>query len=432
MLIELVLTIAGLLACLGAIYSIASVAIQILTLDEITEEEVGHLTERRRRLLQSLTGNTHEVLLAADLFKSLVFLLMALLVVWMVPRWLAGTGWQWVPVLAVVLVGVWILRVLVGEVLPKATLSGDPQTATLSGLTRLAIIWWAFRPILVLVRSIVRRRVVAARRPTEDREEIVERAIESLARSAGLDEPMIEEDEREMIQGVIGLEATEVREVMVPRVAIVALPSTAGIEDVRRVTSEHGHSRIPIYDDDLDSIIGILYIKDVFIAVQTAADVDLARLARDAFVVPETKRVDALLEEFKKRQTHVAIVVDEFGGTAGLVTLEDILEEIVGEIQDEHDLKPGQIEEVGEGEILVDGVVPLYEIADALDISLPDERFETIGGLIYDRVGGVPEVGQTVEEHGLRIRIEEKSGQRISRVRVTKIARDRESVDNGR
>lgn len=422
MIAELATVFAGLIVGLWAIYSIASVAIQILTLDEVTEGNTQGLSERRRRLLQFLTSNTHEVLLAADLFKSLTFLLMTLLVVWMVPRWLSGTGWSWVPVLAIVLVGIWILRVLVGEVLPKATFSGDSHPASVSGLTRLAVIWWAFRPILTLVRAIARRRSAAARRPAEDREEIVERAIESLAHSAGLGEPMIEEDEREMIQGVIGLEATEVREVMVPRVAIIALPSTATLDDVRKVTSQHGHSRFPIYENDLDSIIGILYIKDIFIAAQTETSPDLARLARDAFVVPETKRVDALLEEFKRQKTHIAIVVDEFGGTAGLITLEDILEEIVGEIEDEHDLKAGLIEDVGDGVILADGVVPLAEVASALDVDLPDEEFETIGGLIYDRVGGVPEAGQTVYEYGLLIRIEETSGQRISRVRVSRAA----------
>jgi CBS domain containing-hemolysin-like protein len=151
------------------------------------------------------------------------------------------------------------------------------------------------------------------------------------------------------------------------------------------------------------------------------ATVNLAQLARDAFVVPETKRVDALLEEFKRRNTHIAIVVDEFGGTAGLVTLEDILEEIVGEIRDEHDIEGDPIERISADTIVADGVVALYEVGEALDVELPDEKFETIGGLLYDRYGGIPLPGYRIEENGLAISVEEMDGQRISRVRIQRL-----------
>jgi CBS domain containing-hemolysin-like protein len=207
---------------------------------------------------------------------------------------------------------------------------------------------------------------------------------------------------------------------MVPRINIVAVPVDASIDDVRGKIVESGHSRLPVYDDTLDTIVGILYIKDLFCA-EAGGDVNLSTLARRAFVVPETKRVDALLEEFKRLKTHIAIVVDEYGGTAGLVTLEDILEEIVGEIEDEHDGKHRAIEKIAPDVIQADGVVSLYDIAEELGIEAPDEEFETIGGLIYDRVGGVPRIGQSFEEHGLRITIEKMDGQRIRRVRVTRL-----------
>jgi CBS domain containing-hemolysin-like protein len=357
-------------------------------------------------------------LLSADLFKSFVFLLIVILAFWSVPRWCAQWGWPTLPVVVLSLIGAWLLRVLCGDILPRRLARAQPGMRLLSGrLTMLGIIWRVFRPILWLGHAISHWRPVRSR--PQEREEIVERAFDALADSAGLDETVIEDDEREMIKGVIGLENTEVREVMVPRVNIIAVDVRATLEDVRARTAEFGHSRLPVYDDTLDTIVGILYVKDLFCA-QPTGDADWSALVRPAFVVPESKRVDALLEELKRRKTHIAIVVDEFGGTAGLVTLEDILEEIVGEIEDEHDRRHRAIEHEGENVVLVDGVVTLVDVAEALDIDLPDERFETIGGLIYDRVGGVPKPGQQIAEHGLSITIEKMDGQRIRRVRIAR------------
>ncbi len=375
--------------------------------------------ERPRGRWAKLARSSRDVLLAADLFKSLAFGVMLALAMWAVPKWCQAIGWPQIPCLAVIMTSIWFVHVMVGDVLPRRVAHAEPTPQLLSlRLAALSAIWHIFQPILVLTRWIATLRPSPKR--SAERDDIVARAFDSLADSVGMDEPMIEADEREMIRGVISLEGTEVREVMVPRVNIVAVPVDASIEDVRQKIVKSGHSRLPVYDDTLDTIVGILYIKDLFCA-QGTGDVSLSSLARRAFVVPETKRVDALLEEFKRLKTHIAIVVDEFGGTAGLVTMEDILEEIVGEIEDEHDMNRRAIEKVGPDVIRADGVVSLYDIAEELGIDVPDEEFETIGGLIYDRVGGVPRIGQSVEEHGLRITIEKMDGQRIKRVRITRL-----------
>lgn len=375
--------------------------------------------ERPRGRWAKLARSSRDVLLAADLFKSLAFGVMLALAMWAVPKWCQAIGWPQIPCLAVIMTSIWFVHVMFGDVLPRRVAHAEPTPQLLSlRLAALSAIWHIFQPILVLTRWIATLRPSPKR--SAERDDIVARAFDSLADSVGMDEPMIEADEREMIRGVISLEGTEVREVMVPRVNIVAVPVDASIEDVRQKIVKSGHSRLPVYDDTLDTIVGILYIKDLFCA-QGTGDVSLSSLARRAFVVPETKRVDALLEEFKRLKTHIAIVVDEFGGTAGLVTMEDILEEIVGEIEDEHDMNRRAIEKVGPDVIRADGVVSLYDIAEELGIDVPDEEFETIGGLIYDRVGGVPRIGQSVEEHGLRITIEKMDGQRIKRVRITRL-----------
>ncbi|MBI5868544.1 MAG: HlyC/CorC family transporter [candidate division Zixibacteria bacterium] len=413
--------IAGLVlaAFLLATYVVALIAVRLFAITSDEGRDDTAAGEQSSSLIDAFTKSPHQVLLAADLFRSLALLLETAIIAWAVPRWSAQLGMPWLPATVIALAVIWILHMLVAEILPKsAALESNGNAPEFTDAT-LASAWFLLWPFVAIAKIIVRKRPVVAASP-EEREEIVERALESLAESAGVHEPLLEEDEREMIQGVIGLEDTEVRELMVPRINIVAVDATASVEDVRRLTTEWGHSRLPVFDGDLDSIIGILYVKDLFCAPHEGA-VSLATLARRAFVVPETKKVDALLEEFKRRRAHIAIVADEFGGTAGLITLEDILEEIVGEIEDEHDRGRRHIEPIGEGAIRVDGVVPLSDIADALEIDLPEQKFETIGGLIYDRVGGVPEVGRTITDLGLTLTIEEMDGQRIRRVRVSRV-----------
>lgn len=419
MFVEFLIATACLASLLWVTHMSARVTLHLFALADEVESLQGKDGRRRLRLLEAFTRSPQDVVLAADLFHSLAFLAEAVVIVWAIPRWSAQTSLPLLPALVTALILVWIAHTLVSEVLPKSPTATGHGLRKNEGTATLTLVWLVLGPLVAFAQTLSRRHPVTPRTAGE-REEIVERALESLSESTGLQEPVIEDDEREMIQGVIGLEHTEVRELMVPRVNIIAIEAGAPVEDVRRLTREWGHSRLPVYDGDLDSIIGILYVKDMFCALQDAGNVNLATLARRAFVVPETKKVDALLEEFKRRKTHIAIVADEFGGTAGLISLEDILEEIVGEIEDEHDRGRSPIERLGNGIIRVDGVVPLREIAEAMETNLPEHKFETIGGLIYDKVGGIPEVGVSIQEFGLTLTIEEMDGQRIRRVRVSR------------
>lgn len=424
--IEMLIALAASVVLLTVMYLTSAGALQLSALVDLAVD-VDTEEKRPQGRWAKLALSSRDVVLAADLFKSLAFGIMLVLAMWAVPKWCHSTELPLLPCLGVILLSIWFLHVMVGDVLPRRVALAEPAPRLLSlRLAALSMVWRVFQPVLALTRWI------AALRPTPtrsaERDDIVERAFDSLADSVGMDEPVIEPDEREMIRGVIGLEDTEVREVMVPRINIVAVPVDASIDDVRRKIVESGHSRLPVYDETLDTVVGILYIKDLFCA-EAQGEVNLSSLARRAFVVPETKRVDALLEEFKLLKTHIAIVVDEFGGTAGLVTLEDILEEIVGEIEDEHDGHRRAIEKLAPDIIQADGVVSLYDIAEELGVEVPDEEFETIGGLIYDRVGGVPRIGQSFEEHGLRITIEKMDGQRIRRVRVMRLSESANTSD---
>ncbi|HBY95938.1 MAG TPA: HlyC/CorC family transporter [Chloroflexi bacterium] len=236
-------------------------------------------------------------------------------------------------------------------------------------------------------------------------------------------EGTIEAEEREMIASIFSLGQTTAREVMVPRIDIVALdvetPMLEALDTIIRV----GHSRIPIYEETVDNIVGILYAKDLLAYLRDGKTaVPLRDILRRAHFVPESKKADELLEELQQSRVHIAVVVDEYGGTAGLVTIEDVLEEIVGEIQDEYDAEEPFIELVNEYEAICNARVDLDDLNRAMGLELPTEESDTLGGLIYSELGRVPLVGDTVElaEQGVTFFVLAVAGRRITKVRVVK------------
>src|SRR5713226_6516834 len=232
----------------------------------------------------------------------------------------------------------------------------------------------------------------------------------------------LEEDERDMITSVIELGEQPVREVMVPRIDIVAAPAGSTVRDVLDRIVESGHSRIPIYAGTIDNITGVVYAKDLLKFLRDGSQsAPVQPLAREASYVPETKKVDDLLHEMQQKRVHVAIVVDEYGGTAGLITIEDLIEEIVGEIRDEYDVEEAMIEEVSDREALFDARVSIRDVNDTLDLDIEDEDFDTLGGLLYHELGKVPNVGDEVRVDGAVVTVLSTTGRRVRKVRVTKV-----------
>jgi CBS domain containing-hemolysin-like protein len=233
----------------------------------------------------------------------------------------------------------------------------------------------------------------------------------------------LEEEEKRMIHGVVELGETQVKEIMLPRPDMICAEENSGLEEFRELVKKYGHSRIPIYKENIDHITGIVYVKDLYIHAHDPEKVSrLSQLARKAHFVPESKRVDELLKEFKRDKNHVAIVVDEYGGTAGLVTMEDILEEIVGEIQDEYDRELPPIQPLDDKTFRVDGKVSIKDLNETLGTEIEEKGFETVGGLIYDLVGGVPEQGRMIPyrsgETALELVVEKLQGQRIKSIKI--------------
>jgi CBS domain containing-hemolysin-like protein len=236
---------------------------------------------------------------------------------------------------------------------------------------------------------------------------------------AGEEQGVIEADEKEMIASIVEFSTTRVREVMVPRVDIVAVDVETSLEEAARLMLEAGHSRVPVYRDNIDHIVGVLYAKDLLrCLIEGKVEVSIAEVVRPAYLVPETKNVDELLRELQQRKVHIAIVVDEYGGTAGLVTIEDLLEEIVGEIQDEFDVEEPSIEEISTSEFIFNARISLDEVSKRLHVEFPSEGGDTLGGFIYSQLGKVPAPGDAVSFGGVTLEVVSVEGQRIERVRA--------------
>ncbi len=230
-------------------------------------------------------------------------------------------------------------------------------------------------------------------------------------------EGFIEENGSKLMHSIVEFGVKKVREVMVPRIDIFALDIHTSLDDVRDKVARVGHSRVPVYDGRMDNIMGILYVKDLLrCSPAESGRMDLSQLMREAYFVPEGKKIDDLLREFQREKKHMAIVVDEYGGTSGIITLEDILEEIVGEIRDEYDQEAPLIRKTGTTEYTVAGRVNLGDLNDALKISLPTDEVDTLGGFVYNLMGRVPEEDEEVEYMGIRFKVNRLVGQRIAEV----------------
>jgi len=237
------------------------------------------------------------------------------------------------------------------------------------------------------------------------------------------EEEEIEEDERELIHSVFEFGDTVVREVMVPRPDMVTARAEASLGEVLEVILRAGYSRIPIYEGDNDNITGVLYAKDLLKRMHEAqGEGKVSSLARAPLFVPEQKKVSELLREMQQQRVHMAIVIDEYGGTAGLVTIEDLIEEIVGEIVDEYDQEEPLVEPVDENTIRVDAKLPIDDVNELLEVELPHEEWDTVGGLVFGLTGRVPVPGETVRYDSLEFVTERVSGRRIQKVVIRKVA----------
>jgi putative hemolysin len=234
-----------------------------------------------------------------------------------------------------------------------------------------------------------------------------------------------------MIYSIFEFGDTLAREVMVPRIDVVAIEVNTSIMEALDVVLQAGHSRIPVYQETIDNIVGMLYAKDLLQYWRSGAEnLKLRDILRDVYYIPETKKVDELLQELQQRKVHIAIVVDEYGGTAGLVTIEDILEEIVGEIQDEYDSEEAFMEFISDDEIIFNGRMDLDDINRIMEIDLPTDRSDTLGGLIYSSLGRMPVIGDKVRIQNVESTVLSVAGRRIKKVKVVRLPGEGDPLGN--
>jgi putative hemolysin len=243
--------------------------------------------------------------------------------------------------------------------------------------------------------------------------------------SIGGEEGAIEEDEKKLLHRVFEFGDADVSEAMVPRTEVVAISADATVEDALQLVADKGYSRYPVIRDNVDNIVGILYIKDIMrtMATTSVSGLSVGNFMREAYFIPETKMVTALLDEMQKKNFHIAVIMDEYGGTAGLVTLEDIMEEIVGGLQDEFEAIGAvrEVEIIDERTFLVAGQTPLDEVSELIGVTLDSEDYNTIGGFVFGLFGRLPKIGEQVKTPALRFLIVEMEDRKISKIKITKL-----------
>ena len=371
-----------------------------------SERIVRLMEEPRRFLISILTGNmvvnigaaTVATLFITNLSHDLHF------------------SEDWGIFIEVVLVTLFIL--IFSEVTPKVVAVKNAEKFAMRVSLPIELIYIVLLPVSTALKYVAD---VATKlfRVKSAKYSISEEEIKALV-GLGEEKGALEEDEREMIDSIFEFGETTVGEIMVPRVDMVCIDMQTSLEELVRLIREEGHTRIPLYEDRIDNIKGVIHAKDLISLLDKPEEmVDLSTLARAAYFVPESKKIDELLREFQKEKMHMAIVVDEYGGTAGLVTLEDVLEEIVGEIQDEYDREQPIFHRIDENTIRVDAKINIHELNEILEESLPEsEDYDTLGGLILNITGNVPQENEMIQYHDYDFIVEQIEGQRIGMVRI--------------
>ncbi|MEM7142794.1 MAG: hemolysin family protein [Actinomycetota bacterium] len=361
-------------------------------------------------LLQDREGSLAPLLFLRVVFHSVTATIVAVIVF---DR--TSTGWV-VLAVAIEVVAVYVLA----EAMPRAWALQHPDVAArraapmVRAVLFVAPLRWASRVLNGIANALLPG---PARPPVVSEDELIALTEAAAAGDA------IDEEERELIESVFALGDTIVREVMIPRTDMVTAAAASPISDVLDLAIDRGLSRLPVCGDGIDDIIGVCLVKDLMRAERSGRGDRAARsLMRNARYVPETKHADDLLREMQAGHHHLAVVVDEYGGTAGLVTLEDVVEELVGEIVDEYDVEEPLVEPLSGGEALVHGRMPVDQLNALVAAEIEEGDWDTVGGLIFNTLGHVPTVGESIIEGGVRLMVERMEGRRITRVRLTPVS----------
>ena len=302
------------------------------------------------------------------------------------------------------------------EVCPKTYAANSPEKMAFLVLHPIRVVMWVLRPVTWLVSGLsgllTHFLSKEDKRPLISEDEI--RSIIQLGEHAGV----VPKEQRRMLHSVFDLSEIRVRDVMVPRTEVVGIPVDASFADVVKLAAPSRHSRFPVYDGDLDRVVGVIHSKEILSYLDRPEAFSLSELARPPYFVPEAKPIEALMQAFRRKHLHLAVVVDEYGGVEGICTLEDIVEEIVGEIQDEYDEEEILIKPLGPNLYLVDGSVALRYINRRFELNLSEEHVNTLAGFLLHSLGSIPEVGAVCETEGVRFTVRLVEDRRIEQIEM--------------
>jgi CBS domain containing-hemolysin-like protein len=313
------------------------------------------------------------------------------------------------------------LILIFGEITPKTYSSHYPEKVAMKLGKPLEILSVVLYPVLKILTTITNFIIKLFGGDIKGTKTLVsEEEIKTLV-DVGEEAGIIERDEREMINSIFEIGDIEVTEVMIPRIDMIYLEEESTLEETLSVVMKYGYSRIPVIKDTIDNVVGILYAKDLLIySKKNSSNFDILKLIRGAYYVPESKKVSDLLKEMQKEKVHIAIILDEYGGTLGLVTIEDILEEIVGDILDEYDNEIEFIEHLGENSLIVNAKASIEQINEILAVNLPEEEYESIGGFVFNLLGRVPVKGDEIELGDIKIKVLNVQNRRIKQLEIKK------------
>jgi putative hemolysin len=300
----------------------------------------------------------------------------------------------------------------------------DPERTSLVVARPTLWVEWVFKPVILLLNGTGNALLKLVGVKPASGHELVHSVNElKMLVTASAESGVVEEDESEMLHAIFDFGQLLVRQVMIPRTEIVAVEADMGLDEVTRVVTEISFTKIPVYEGDLDQILGILHVKDLLrMITQEEEQQGTARsLVRETLYVPETLSVNQLLHQFRDNRQHIAIVMDEYGGTAGLVTLEDLLEEIVGEVRDPFEDETEEIQTMEDGTILVNGLMLIEDVNHHLGLNLIDPHYDTIAGYVMGKLGRIPKTGDVIETGGVRITVEVMDGMRVERLQITRL-----------
>jgi putative hemolysin len=383
--------------------------------------ELHHQGNRRARAVLRITGDPPQFIAAMQLGVTLTSLGIGALGEHALSK--AFDSWM-ATVLAIVLAYVILtfFHVVIGELVPKGVALGHSEGTALWVSAPVRAFFTVFAPVVLVLRKATELvlAMLGLEAPGAEREPLSEAELRMLL-SRSSQEGEIEHEEQQMIDKVFVFGDKDAADVMVPRPEVAAVSIALPPEQALASVLDSPYTRYPVYRETLDDIIGVLHVRDLFTAMHERglASVKLEELLRQAYVVPETKDLASLLQEFRRTNNHFAVVVDEYGDMAGICTLEDLIEEIVGEIEDEFDISEVQIEQVDDDTYRLDGMFPIDEFNGRFGTDLPDEDFHTVGGFVFGQLGRAPEVGDDVSWNGLQFDVLEVDGSRIERMAVT-------------